>query len=698
LKFLSYRGTLSGTETEMTLIERDAVCTLDCPDTCSLTVTIDGDRIIKVRGSDALPYTEGVICNKVAHHTAAFVHGGSRIRSPLRRTGPRGSARFEPVSWEHALDEIHRRVTAVIDRFGPQAVMPLNYAGPHGMLAYDSMSLRFFHKLGATQLFRGSMCGAVRNEAWEGTYGAVPGISPEAAAKARLNVVWGNNATVTNLHLVRNIRAAKRLGGRLAVIDPLRTKIAEQADLHLAPRPSTDVLLGFALAVELERLGAHDCSFIAEHVSGYEEFMRLARAWPVERASQACGVPAADIRQLARWMAESDPLVIAPGNGLERGRNGGSGVRAAIALPALLGKLGAESGIVLCARFAFPKTPAKLTRTDLLPGGTRTLNILDVGRHLADDDLDPPLRAVFIYNHNPIVVHPEQNRMKRALLREDIFFVGIEVTMTESMQHCDVVLPAATHFECADLYPAYGHHWLQRGEPVIPPAGEALPNTEIFRRLAQRFGFQDACFSATDSDLMEDAVDGAHPRMQGVRPSRIPTQKALRMSAPDGRPLALFDNIMPATRSGRIELASDLLAERWGAPARVPGFRPRESAFPLALISPASDRRISSTLLGARASNDDASPLLMHPEDARRRGLEGAARVRVWNDLGSVVLPLVITDAIAPGVVASEKGAWLATSPTGQTISALVSADDRADLARGACYNDTRVEVERALA
>jgi anaerobic selenocysteine-containing dehydrogenase len=680
----------------MTMVERAGVCTLDCPDTCSLTVTVDAGRIVKVRGSHALPYTDGVICNKVAHHTGAFVHGSRRLHTPLRRVGPRGSGRFERVSWEQALDMVHARVTAVIDRWGAQAVMPLNYAGPHAMLAYDSMSLRFFHKLGATQLYRGAMCGMVRNEAWAGTYGMVPGIGPEAAGEAELNIVWGNNATVTNLHLVRKIRASKRKGGRLAVIDPLRTKIAEQADLHLAPRPSTDVLLGFALAVELEELGAHDQGFIAEHVSGYDEFMELARAWPVEKAAEACGVRAADIRLLARWMAQAERLVIAPGNGLERSRNGGSGVRAAIALPALLGKLGGTSGVVLCGRFAFPKTPAKLTRPDLLPAATRTLNILDVGRHLDRDDIDPPLRAIFIYNHNPIVVHPDQNRMKRGLLREDIFLVGIDVAMTESTQHCDIVLPAATNFECDDLYPSYGHHWLQRAEPVIPPVGEALPNTEIFRRLAARFGFDDACFKASDRELMDDAIDGAHPHLRGAKPSEIPTREALRMASSDGRPLALFDNVIPATPSGRIELASDLLAQRWGGEARLPSFRQRATKFPLALISPASDQRITSTLLGADGGAGDASPLLMHPDDARARGLEAAEFVRVWNELGSVILPLAITDAVAPGVVASEKGAWLSTSTTGQTINALVSADDRADLAQGACYNDTGVEVERA--
>ena len=672
----------------MSVIERASVCTLDCPDTCSLSVTVDDGRITKVRGSNALPYTEGVICNKVAQEMGAFVHGPHRLLHPLRRTGPKGSGTFERITWNQALDEIHARTTAVIDRWGPQAVAPLNYAGPHGMLAGDSMSSRFFHKLGATQLYRRSMCGGVRSEAWSGTYGAVPGCPPDFAANAKLNVVWGNNATVTNLHLVRNVRRAMRKGGRLVVVDPLRTKIAEQADLHLAPLPGTDILLAWALAAELERMGAFDTAFIHRHMLGFDEFMQDARAWPVTRAAEACGLREDHIVTFAQWLAEADPLVFAPGNGLERGRNGGSSIRALIALPALLGKLGKQSGIVLGAGSAFHKTPARLQRPDLVPAGTRTLNLIDVGRHLADDDIDPPLRAVFIYNHNPIVVHPDQNRMRRGLARDDVFTVGIDVTMNESMEHCDIVLPAATHFEYADIYAAYGHHWLQRAEPVIPPQGESLPNTGIFRRLAARFGFNDPCFAATDADLIDEAVDLA----DGARPSEIATDSAVQMKGPDGNPLVMFDNVFPATPSGKIELRSESLAKRWGDAVLMPTWREHRGDYPLMLISPASNTRISSTL----GFTGSPPKLLMHPRDAASRGLTHGGDVKIWNARGEVILPLDVTDDVAPGVVSSEKGAWLSTSRTGQTISALVSADMRADLAEGACFNDTLVEVAPA--
>jgi len=592
----------------MAIEERASVCTFDCPDTCSLTVSVDEGRIVKVRGSDAVPYTAGVICNKVARDMGDSVHGPQRLLHPLRRVGPKGSEQFERISWDSALDEIHERVSDIIARSGPESVMPLNYAGPHGFLAGDSMSSRFFNRLGATQLYRRALCGGVRSEAWAGTYGAVPGCPPEFAEQAKLNVVWGNNATVSNLHLVRCIRKAKRAGGKLVVVDPLRTKIAEQADLHLQLLPGTDTLLAWSVAAELERLGSLDDAFITANVLGAEEFMALARAWPPARAAVACGLEESQILTFAAWLADTEPLVLAPGNGLERGRNGGSGIRAAIALPALLGKLGKGSGIVLSASNAFPKTPAKLQRPDLAPAGTRTLNINDIGRHLAEDDIAPPLRALFIYNHNPIVVHPDQNRMRRGLARTDIFAVGIELTMTESMTHCDVVLPAATNLECADLYPSYGHHWLQRAEAVIPPVGESLPNTEIFRRLAARFGFEEPCFKATDEELMDDAVDAADPRLAGVRPSQIPTRKAVQMTGPDGNPLVLFDNISPATPSGKIELKSETLAKRWGAAALLPGWRERDAPHPLMLISPSSDKRISSTLGGLIGSRE-APPL-----------------------------------------------------------------------------------------
>lgn len=670
-------------------VQKPSVCPLDCPDTCSLAVTVADDRVLAVRGSKANPITHGAICAKVAKSYPEFVHGPNRLRYPLERTGAKGEGKFRRITWPSALELIHRGVRAVIERYGAQAVLPLNYAGPHGMLAGDSMSLRFFHRLGASLLDRGPLCGGIRSAAYAATFGASPGTPLQQVALAQLVVVWGNNASACNLHLMRQINAAKRHGARLVVIDPRRTQVAEQAHLHLPVRPGTDVVLAWALAVELERIGGLDLQFIERHVLGFDAFMAAARTYPPEHAAQICGVEPGDIRALASWYKESSPAVIAWGNGLERNRNGGSGLRAIAALPALAGKLGvAGGGLVGGNGHAFPKTLDRLTRPDLAPADLRTINILDVPALILDEHLDPPIKALFIYNHNPLIVHPDQNRMRRALEREDLFTIGIEVAMTDSMAFADVVLPACTHFEHADLYPAYGQQYLQRAEAVIPPVGESLPNTEIFRRLAAKFGFSDPAFAASDTELMDAAMNADDPRLKGRRPSELPIDSALRMEFGGAEPI-MCNTVWPRTPSGKIELVSETMRARHGA--ALPSYRPLVSSYPLTLITPASDKRITSTFGGLSAS--DVTPVLeMHPQDAAARGLKDGALVKVWNDQGEVLLPLRVSAALRLGVICSEKGAWLRTSRNGQTVSALAPTH-KADLADGACFNDARVEV-----
>ena len=670
-------------------VEKASVCPLDCPDTCSLTVTVADDRVVAVRGSKINPITHGAVCAKVANYYPDFVHGSNRLRHPLKRVGAKGSGEFERISWEEALDIIYDRVSGAIDRHGPQALLPLNYAGPHGMLAGDSMSLRFFHRIGASLLSRNPLCGGIRSAAYAGTFGATPGTPLQQVSLAKLIIVWGNNATSCNLHLMRQINAAKRTGAKLIVIDPRRVKVAEQAHMHLPVRPGTDVVLAWALAVELERQGGLDHAFIERHVLGFDAYMEAARRYPPEHAAEICGLRLDDIRTLARWYSEASPAVIAWGNGLERNQNGGSGLRAIAALPALAGKFGvAGGGLVGGAGHAFPKTLDLLTRPDFVPPQTRTINIIDVAKLLLEKNLQPPIEALFVYNHNPLIVHPDQNRMKLALAREDLFVVGIEVAMTDSMAYADVILPACTHFEHADIYAAYGQQYLQRAEPVIPPVGESLPNTEIFRRLAARFGFSEPAFKASDAELMDAALDPDDPRMQGIRASRIPVNRALRMEYAGEEPV-LFRNVSPRTPSGKVELESATLGARYGA--ALPTYRPLDSPYPLTLITPASDKRITSTFGGLRVH--DATPVLeMNPADAAARGLADGAAVKVWNELGQVFLPLRVTAAVRPGVVSSEKGAWLRTASNGQTVSALAPTH-KADLAGGACYNDSRVEV-----
>jgi len=672
-------------------VVKPSVCPLDCPDTCSLQVTVENGEISQVKGSRVNPYTAGSICDKVAKYYPDFVHGEQRLRTPLLRNGAPGSGEFKPIGWDDALALIAERTQQVINEFGAQSVLPFNYAGPHGQLATGSMDRRLFHKIGATLLDRGPFCGGVRGAAYASLFGNAPGMPPEQAADADLVAVWGNNVTVSNLHLARVIKQAREQGARLVVVDPKRTRIAEQAHLYLQIEPGTDVVLALAVAAEIEKRGRVKQSFVAEWVAGYDEFMAEARRYTLEQAASICKVPLASIVELVDWYCAADKLALSIGNGIERGKSGGSGLRAIMSLSALLGQFGRRgAGVIARPGLAFPKTEERLQRTDLIPQGTRMLNIVDVGRHLLNDDLDPPIRTVFIYNHNPVATHPDQNRMMRALSRDEIFKVGIDVVMTDSMKFCDVVLPAASHFEFDDIYAAYGHSYLQRAEPVIASVGESLPNTEIFRRLARAFGFTDAMFDDSDQQLMDMAIDPEDPRLQGFRPSQLPLDRALLMTTSDLRETIMCDTVKPDTASGRIELFCQDLEDRFGY--GTPRYEPVDKARPFTLITPSSSKRTNATF-GGNAASDGVEIVEINPGDAETAAIGDGALVELGNDKGSVILQAKLTDAVAPGVLYSPKGTWLRTSDTGQTVNALIDADMKTDIVDGACYHETFVDL-----
>ena len=556
------------------------------------------------------------------------------------------------------------------------------------------MDRRFFHKLGASLINRGPLCGGVRGTAYTSLYGGAPGMAPEQAVHADLIVVWGNNVTVSNLHLARVIKAARDKGAKLIVIDPKRTRIAEQADLHLHIAPGTDVVLALAAATALEGRGAIDVDFVAQWVDGYDAYMAAARKHGTDDVREICGIPEADFEMFLDWYVAADKVAVSVGNGIERGKSGGSGLRAAMALQALTGNHGRlGAGVIAKPGLAIPKRTDRLQRPDLVPDGTRTLNIVDLGRLMLDRTMEAPIAAAIIYNHNPIATHPDQNRMRRALAQEEIFLAGIDVVMTDSMRYCDVILPAASHFEFADIYGSYGHSYLQRAEPVIPPVGDALPNTEIFRRLAARFGFEDPMFRDTDEDLIDQALDEQDPRLAGTRPRDLPLGKAFDMSIANAAPMVMCDNVSPATPSGKIELFCRELEDKWGF--GLPRFEPAPKDRPLTIISPSSSKRTNATF-GGSPESDGPEVVEINPADAEPRGITDGDAVVVTNDRGRTALVAKVTDAVRPGVLYTPKGTWLHHSKTGETVNALMSADMRTDIEDGACYNETFVDIARA--
>ncbi len=675
-------------------VTKPSVCPLDCPDTCSLSVTVVDGKVSAIHGSQANPFTDGVICNKVARSYPEFVHGAGRLTQPLRRIGKHGEGAFVPISWEEAIDLVHDGFSRAIDKYGPQSVMPFNYAGPHGELSGGSMDRRFFHKLGATQLNRGPLCGIVRGTAYTSLYGSAPGMPPEQASDADLVVVWGNNITVSNLHLMRVLKDVRKSGTRLVVIDPKRTKIAERADLFLQVTPGADVILAMAVAAELERRGALDLEFVSEWTVGFDRYMHQARRYTPADVVTRCGLSEDEFNSFVDLYAGAETVAASFGNGIERGRSGGSGLRAGMALQALTGNHGRRgAGVIAKPGLAAPKTTDRLQRPDLVPEGTRIFNIVDVAQKLLDENLDPPVMATMIYNHNPVCTHPDQNNLIKALQRDDLFIAGCDVVMTDSMAFADVILPAASHFEFDDVYGAYGQNYVQRAEPAIPCVGESLPNTEIFRRLAKRFGFDDPIFSESDEELMDLAFDGEDPRMQGYRPSELPLDRALEMNVSQGAEPIMCATVVPATPSGKIELFSRDLETRFGY--GVPRFEPVKRVFPLVLISPSSDKRTNATFGGCESSAG-TEVVEINPSDAYACGLKDGDVAVAKNDLAEVSLKVQISDAVRPGVLYTPKGTWLRTSTTGNTVNALISADIRTDIEKGACYNETFVGIAPA--
>ncbi len=543
-------------------------------------------------------------------------------------------------------------------------------------------------------LNRGPLCGAVRGGAYASVFGNAPGMPPKQAENADLILVWGNNVTVSNLHLAPVLKRARADGAKLVIIDPKRIKTAEQCDMHIQIHPGTDVILAMALAAELERRGALDKAFIAEWTVGFDQYMTQARQYTIEDVVDICRVSEDQFLQLADWLVAGNNVASSFGNGIERGRSGGSGLRAAMILMALTGNHGRlGAGVIAKSGVAAPKTQARLHGNHLMKEGTRTFNIVDVPSILLDDTLDIPVMATMIFNHNPVATHPDQANMIKALMRDDLFVAGSDIVMTDSMALCDVILPAASHFEYDDIYGSYGHNYVARAAPVIPCVGESLPNTEIFRRLAARFGYDDPMFKATDEELMDEAMDGTHPQFEGLRPSQIALDKAIEMKTASGEPLIMCKTVFPTTPSGKIELFSQDLEDRFGY--GVPRYEPVPQDHPLVLITPSSSKRTNATF-GGHEDSLGIEVVEMNPKDASERGLSEGDKVTVWNGRAEVTFDLKVNDTTRPRVLYSPKGTWRATSETGFTANALIPSDIRTDIEAGACYNETFVDVRKS--
>ncbi len=713
------------------------VCSHDCPDSCGVLVTVDGDgRAVKVAGDPSHPVTQGFLCGKVAKYLDR-VYAPERILFPLRRKpgvakGPLVKGReheaFERVSWDEALDAIAARLKETAEEFGPESILPYSYAGTIGVLGYGSMDRRFFHRLGASQLDR-TICSEAGGVAWNLVYGKKLGTPTEDFRLAKLILAWGANIHGNNVHLWPMVEQARRNGARLIVIDPYRTRTAALADWHIAIRPGTDGALALGMMHVILDEGLEDRPYINAMTHGFELLADRAREYTPERVSAWTGMTAAEIEQLAREYAATQPAAIRLNYGVQRTENGGTAVRAIAMLPALTGAWKYRGGggqLSTSGAFKWDEDAVRrpgLAQASPLKRLARVVNMSALGQALTElgqgtegqglgTTVGPPVKALFVYNSNPGAVAPNHNAVKRGMARADLFTVVHELFFTDTTDYADYILPATTFLEHTDVQGAYGHYFVQLSQKAIDPPGEARSNVWLFSKLAQRMGFEEDCFRDTPEDLIRQALaigpDGhsTRPEMEHITLEDLKKQGHIPLafhSDPEGRPFQPYLAGPLPTPSGKVEFYSEKLAAQGldPLPAFVPPVESRfgEAAkrYPLEFLGRKADNYMNSTfanLDGHRKMEARTSQRLeMHPSDAAARGIAEGDAVRIWNDRGELRLTAMMNASLPAGVVAGKLD-WAKLSAGGANVNALTS-ERLTDLGAAATFYSTLVEVAK---
>ncbi len=651
-----------------------------------MLVTVENGVATDIKGDPSMPFTDGTLCTKVAHYLER-TYAADRLLYPQRRVGKKGEGRFARISWNEALDEIAARLKRLAAD-DPQTILPCSYAGTMGMVQYMSMDRRFFHKLGASLLDR-TLCSSAGKFGIKATLGGSVGMDPERFDEAELIILWGANPIVSNLHLWSRVQAAKRRGAKVVAIDPYRSLSAEKCTQHIALLPGTDGALALGMMHVLITEGLIDRDYVERYTLGYEPLKnRVLEHYPPDWAARTCGISTDEVIELAREYGRTKPAAIRLNYGMQRHAGGGIAARTIACLPALTGAWrDPAGGIVLTTADFYRFDHAALERPDLLAGRRpRVINHSQLGDALTS--AEPPVRMTIVYNNNPVAVCPDSAKVIAGFSREDLFTVVMDHFQTDTADYADIVLPATTQLEHYDVHKSYGHLYMLANNPAIAPVGEALPNAEVFRRLAARLGFEEPCFRDSDEDLCRTALNGVSwegLKRDGWRKLDVPERFA--PFAHGGFP----------TPSGKCEFHSAWLEQQGIDP--LPFYNPpaeNAAKYPLGFLSPPARNFLNSSFANlARFREFEREPHLdMHPLDARARGIADGDMVRVFNDRGSHRLRARVNAKPRPGVVVAPSVWWKKYSPDRGNANNLTS-QRTADLGGGATFYDCRVEVER---
>ena len=686
-------GASSGVSGASFGVTREVVgaCPLDCPDGCSWVITVDDDGSpTKIRGSKAHPFTAGSLCQKV-NPWLEYAADPSRLVTPLRRSGPKGSGQFTAISWDDALAEIAGRLLDIRHTFGGEAIWPFVGTGHMGWVqgASGGPGARLWNMLGASNHLL-SICSISGHVGLGYTMGTAVGMDPEAVADAGLVLLWGTNTLVANRHFWPFVEMARRGGAPLVVIDPARTRTTAAADLHVALRPGTDGALALGLCRAVVESGGADQGFIDDRSLGWAEFEASLRPWTASATAEVCGVDPATVIELAELIIEHPSLAVKLGQGMQRHAGGGQAARVISCLPAITGAFTQQGGgLVYSTSPAYGLDSYAVRRPDLRPGPVRSLPMTKLAATLLE--ADPAVRAIVMIGANPLVSNPDIGRVRKGLERPDLFTVAVELFPTETTAYADIVLPSAMQHEQLDLTESYAHLYLNWNEPAVPPPGACLAHTEMFRRLASVMAERDPAFAdpllqASDLELAEAALAG----IPEVSVAQLRSDGFARL--PGTVPYRPFADSFP-TMSGRFEFASERAAV--DGHGRLPSFVPAEEAAAdpgarYTLIARGSSEHVNSVFAGTDRvrRTTTAPPIRVHPDDARRDGLVDDDRVEVSNERGRFVARIVVSDTGRPGLATISKGWWR------QQVNATVREAD-SDMGNGAVFHDNVVDITK---